>query len=199
MAPFLVGHPKLIDRWIRARETALARVRAVPTADPARVARFRALLDRAIAHVRQWPTSDGQQQQRLGGLLDDLARLRDGQPPATSDRPWDGLVSRAERDLGLEAQELLNSILIELYPEVVDDLEQQTGSDEVMRIDPAMRLDALLTIIEDRYRWVLDIDFSIEEAHARFLVSLRGEGRTSARLAPSGAGRGEGNSHHHRP
>ena len=168
MAPFLVGHPKLIDRWIRARETALARVRAVPTADPARVARFRALLDRAIAHVRQWPTSDGQQQQRLGGLLDDLARLRDGQPPATSDRPWDGLVSRAERDLGLEAQELLNSILIELYPEVVDDLEQQTGSDEVMRIDPAMRLDALLTIIEDRYRWVLDIDFSIEEAHARF-------------------------------
>lgn len=168
MAPFLVGHPKLIDRWIQTREAALARVRVVPIAEPVRIDRFRALLDRAIAHVGQWPTSDALQQQRLEGLIEDLAYLRDRVPTGTQDKPWDDLITWAENDLGLEAQELLNSVLIELYPERVDDLEQQTGSDEIMRIDPAMPLVDLLGLIEDRYRWALDVDFTAETSEARF-------------------------------
>jgi hypothetical protein len=31
MAPFLVNHPDLLNNWITARETAIARVRALPT------------------------------------------------------------------------------------------------------------------------------------------------------------------------
>ena len=84
------------------------------------------------------------------------------------DRLWDSLVVWAEAHLGLEAQELLNSLLIELYPDLVDDLENHTGSDEVMEIDPGMTLGRLLGLIRGDYAWALAFDFSIEAANARF-------------------------------
>ena len=34
MAPFLITHPALLNNWIAAREEALRRVRALPTATP---------------------------------------------------------------------------------------------------------------------------------------------------------------------
>ena len=37
-----------------------------------------------------------------------------------------------KENLSIETQELINSILIELYPELVDNLELETGADENM-------------------------------------------------------------------
>ena len=47
MAPFIVNHPALLNNWIAARETALARVRSLPAAHPEAAANFRAMLTRA--------------------------------------------------------------------------------------------------------------------------------------------------------
>lgn len=168
MAPFLIGHPKLINSWMEAREAALARVRGIVMPMPEQVERFRVLLTRAETHIRQWPTSDPHQRERCDELLDHLQALRETE--ATMDREglWDRLVAWAEVDLGLEAQELLNSLVIELYPGLVDDLENQTGSTEIMAIDPAMSLHDLLGMIGAHYDWTLRFDFSIEAANARF-------------------------------
>jgi hypothetical protein len=168
MAPFLIGHPKLINNWMLARETALARVRAVGIVETDRVERYRALLERAIIHIQQWPTSDPQQCRRNAELLEHLAQLGASEPVWTQSGIWDRLVSWADANLGLEAQELLNSLLIEIYPELVDDLEQRTGSEEIMRVDPGMLLQALRTLIHDHYGWALEIDFTGEVANARF-------------------------------
>lgn len=168
MAPFLVGHPKLIDAWITARETALARVRAATKADAGTVERFRALLSRASDHVRQWPTTDGLQQQRCADLLDQLPLLREAEASLPREGLWDGLVNWAESHVDLEAQELLNSVLIELYPALVDELETRTGSDEIMRLEPTMSLGDLLALIDTHYAWVRDFDFAAEAANARF-------------------------------
>jgi hypothetical protein len=54
MAPFLLNHPALINNWIAARETALARVRAVRHPSAAEVAQFRALLARARVNAATW-------------------------------------------------------------------------------------------------------------------------------------------------
>ena len=168
MAPFLIGHPKLINNWLLARETALARVRAVGAVETDRIERYRALLAWATIHVRQWPTSDSLQRQRNAELLQHLAQLGAAEPVWTQSGAWDRLVSWADANLGLEAQELLNSLLIEIYPELVDDLEQRTGSDESMRVDPGMLLQALRALIHDHYGWALEIDFTAEATHARF-------------------------------
>jgi hypothetical protein len=156
MAPFLVNHPKLIDAWIRARETALARVRDVAEAEPGRLARFRALLDRAIGHAGQWNTEDPRQAERIATLRRELAELRrtldERLPPR---RPWDGLVRWAEEARSAETSEVVNSLVIELYPELVDELENTTGSDDREDSAPGMTARALKALVERDYDWAL--------------------------------------------
>ena len=61
MAPFLVRHPVLIHRWFAARETALARVRALPEARESEA--FMQAMAEFRAQVEGWRTADA----RSGG------------------------------------------------------------------------------------------------------------------------------------
>ena len=174
MAPFLVSHPQLIDRWVRMRETALARVMEVEQASPAELARFRALLARARTHVAEWrpQVGDAGLGRRLGTVARRLAELERMAAPEgdgkflASRRPWAALAVWAGDDA--ETEELLNSIFIELYPERVDDLETTAGSDEREETDPVMPVGVLRAMIERRYGWALEVEFDQPESQALF-------------------------------
>ena len=75
MAPFLINHPSLLHCWMLARETALARVRALPraTSDAARL--FAETLARAEQQVAGWRTADARQHARIATLGLDLERV----------------------------------------------------------------------------------------------------------------------------
>src|ERR1700735_1675020 len=75
MAPFLVRHPVLMHNWFLARETALARVRALRTASPEAKTAFRTALPAMIGNVGNWRTADPKQQTAIAGLAVDLAML----------------------------------------------------------------------------------------------------------------------------
>ena len=64
MAPFIVGHPQLVHRWNRVRETAIARVKAVEEATYDKRARFAQLLARAVRHAHDWSTGDPSSRRR---------------------------------------------------------------------------------------------------------------------------------------
>ncbi|MDX1432517.1 MAG: hypothetical protein R3286_08710 [Gammaproteobacteria bacterium] len=165
MAPFLVTHPALVHRWVAARETAIARVGAVEHATPALLARFRELLERAMRHVAEWRTDDERQQARLRTLALDLERLHRERyaGPALrrgASHPWREVMEWAARHAAPETQELLNSVLLELHPELVDELENETAADERQRIAPGMTLAELRELLERRYDWALALDFS---------------------------------------
>ncbi len=174
MAPFLINRPQLIGRWIRMREIALARVKEVERADPPERARFRTLLARARTHVDEWRAQVGDETlgRRLataGRRLAELERLvgPGGDPILLAGRrPWAALADWAGDDA--ETGELLNSLLIELYPDRVDDLETTAGSDEREEVRPAMAVEALRRMIEDRYGWALEVDFDPPESRALF-------------------------------
>lgn len=168
MAPFLVSHPRLLDRWIRARETALARARAVERIEPARAARLCGLLSRALRHLDEWQTSDSRQAARLVTTRAELAELLAEGPALADRRPWDALWRRAEAAFGPETQELLASLLVELHPERVDDLAEGIVTDESQRIEPGMRLGKLLELVERDYGWALARDFDRPEEHHFF-------------------------------
>lgn len=169
MAPFLMNHPALLDHWIAARETALARVRSLSNAAawpllPTLIARSRKL-------VASWNTTDAVQQERIAGLAADLEKLsaRIDQGPSGS-LPFEALYQWAEGALGLEAQEMLVSLLIEPHGALVDDLAQTMACDEDAEflIDGRMTLGALIALIEQNYRFAIDTDFSDARAQARF-------------------------------
>ncbi|AWY38400.1 hypothetical protein DKY63_00160 [Pseudomonas putida] len=168
MAPFLLNHPQLIDQWLLARETALGRVLAQP-AEPARMQRLHSLLHRARLHLQQTLTEDVRQHEQDLQTLAELTPLADwfnGQP--ASDDLWPRLLAWSESHAGVGCQELLVSLLLELYPEQVTPLAEQMGVTEGLRLDAQMPLTELRELIENHYDWALAYDFSDAEAEHFF-------------------------------
>lgn len=170
MAPFVVNHPSLFNNWIVAKETALARVRALAAADPASRARFLELVERARLNAAGWRSVHDLQVERVGALAADLDTLASAAPEIIAGpEPWDRLVRWADGALGLEGQEQLVSLVLEPYGELVDDLVATMGADETATfpIDGAMTVDELATAVGAVYGWALDIDWREPAATAR--------------------------------
>lgn len=167
MAPYLINHPQLISRWIEMRELALARVRGLGQITVERLARLHSLVERGVLHIQQTVTEDTWQTDNNRQVLDDFAALQDwlGSQRLES---WAPLLSWAEASLSLQAQELLNCILLELYPELVDNLEDRFALAESLDLQPQMLASELLSLIEQRYAWALAIDFEADGATETF-------------------------------
>ncbi|MDD9984129.1 MAG: hypothetical protein OXU81_22690 [Gammaproteobacteria bacterium] len=194
MAPFLVTHPRLLDRWIRARELGLARVRAVERAEPGRVARFAELVSRARRHVAQWRTDDARQSARIEVLATELAWLSRWSRDvglAHVRNPWDAVMRAAESRGCVELEEITLSLLLELFPELVDGLENDTGADERLATAPAMRVCELAAIAERDYDWALGFDFDDPREQHRFWYysEEKEEPRLGERFSEPGAER----------
>ncbi|MFZ5936902.1 hypothetical protein BGP84_15420 [Pseudomonas putida] len=168
MAPFLINHPQLLERWLSTRETALALALAQP-AEPARLARLQGLLTRARLHLSQTQTEDLLQGQQNRQTLAELAALADwlADQPAGDDL-WPRLLAWSEAHAGLGCQELLVSLLLELYPEQVTPLAEQMGADEGWQLDAQMPLRQLRGLIEQQFAWALAYDFTSVEAEHFF-------------------------------
>ena len=194
MAPFLVTHPRLLDRWIHARELGLARVRAVADATPHRVERFATLLARAIRHVSQWRTDDTRQSARIEVLATEIEWLSRWSVNAELARirtPWQAVMRAAESRECAELEEMALSLLLELYPELVDALEESTRADERLATAPAMRVHELAATIERDYGWALGFDFDDPKEQHRFWYysEEKEEPRLGERFSEPGAER----------
>ncbi|HIG66338.1 MAG TPA: hypothetical protein EYQ44_00650 [Porticoccaceae bacterium] len=175
MAPFLINHPLLINQWIEMRETALATVVAASESgvDEATLARLDAATQRVIQHLGEIVTADERQNNANLILREELQLLHlwleeQGAVLASNHYVWASLTQYAEQHWHIETQEVINTLLIELYPELVDGLEEQMGVDESHQITPEMPVAELLEIIEDKYEWALAIDFSKHESMGTF-------------------------------
>jgi len=171
LAPFIVNHPALFNNWIQARESGLARVRSKPRATVSEIDTFRALIVRAQLNVEAWRSEHDIQLEKLAELRDDLEKLLDfaALDVLVSERPWDRLYAWGERELSLEGQEQLVSLMLEPYSDDIDDLADGMSADEsaAFPIDGAMSLNALRAIVEDVYSFALQLDWSLPENNAR--------------------------------
>jgi hypothetical protein len=173
MAPFLLNHPTLLHRWMVARETAIARVLAEPEAAADKRAAFLEMLQRAMLHVAEWQTEDARQAARTAQLQRELVWLNEQLPDSetellTGANPWHSLTERVAEEGSEELQELVNSLIIEPYGELVDDLADTMSDPETPVFDPAQNLGELSALIEQHYDWALGIDFSRPEAQHFF-------------------------------
>ena len=168
MAPFLVNHPKLISSWVLTRERALRRVKRIEKISNEKQVQFINCLTNAKTHLDEWSTTDQRQAESL-----DLIKKEIEDPYLFCEflmkqNGWRHLSEWLEENLSVETQELINSILIELYPELVDNLEQETCADENMPLVPSMALDELEDIIETKYYWILAFENKEKANNARF-------------------------------
>ena len=171
MAPFLINHPALIHAWINARETALARVRAVEHAAADEGARFADIVTRAALNAEAWRVEHPQQAEKCDGLRADFTAIKAhlASNPLVTAYPWDALYQWAEKSLTLEGQEQLVSLMLEAYGSLIDDLAESMSADEsaLARIDGTMTTTALKAHLRKIYAWATEVDFDAPDAQAR--------------------------------
>jgi hypothetical protein len=172
MAPFLVTHPALLNAWMMARETALARVRALPVATADTMRHFREQLDRAHAGLDRWRTPDERQSMRVCELAGDFAALKQHlkSDVLSTSEPWNGLYEWSAANLTLEGQEAVCSLMIEPHSDLVDDLAGEMAAEEsgTYWIDGQMTLVEVARLAKEKFAWALATDFSLPDQTARF-------------------------------
>ncbi len=172
MAPFLVNHPALLNNWMAAREEAIARVRSLSQASNDEVTEFKKCFERAAFNVSQWHSEHPIQIEKLKDLNADLNLISAylDKEKLIDDLPWNRIYLWSELNLSLEGQELLVSLLLEPYGELVDDLTQCMDADEHLSffIDGAMTIKKIKSIIENQCTWATSVDYQQKENRARF-------------------------------
>ncbi|OUR81362.1 hypothetical protein A9Q77_02125 [Marinomonas sp. 42_23_T18] len=187
MAPYLMNHPLLINQWVEMRELALARVRLLGQYNEQANENLNRLISRVQSHMAETVTEDEWQSQNNVAVLLDLDLLT--QRLEVGLDSWNSLILWSEEACSLQGQELLVSLLLELHPELVDDLEDYHGSEEFLDLDPVMPVQSLKQVIETRYAWALKIDFS--ESGSRDIFWYRSEDKMEPRLGKTATEKGK--------
>jgi len=191
MAPFLISHPKLINQWLLMRETALARCVA-EAADRERWGRLLELIARAAQHTRETWVDDERQKRENATLIEQLCEAYgwlENQDPDSGRFLWKELSDYARAHWSYETQELLHALIIELYPEQVDELERYMGADEYYDLVPDMTLDQLSSVIETHYDWALAYDF--DHPDSQYYFWYRSAEKEEPRLGVRGQDQGD--------
>jgi len=110
MAPYLINHPLLINNWMDVRETALARVLSGPTPDDKSRGDFECLAMKAMQHLDEISTDNADQNRLNANARADLERAL-AWVRAEKPQDWRALTEYTARELGVEAQELINVLL----------------------------------------------------------------------------------------
>lgn len=172
MAPFIVRHPVLLNNWIMAREDALAWVRMLADVTPDAMVRLRFILDATIQNATAWKSDHPVQLPKLQDLRRDLQLIFEkfSTWPTQQHRPWDALWRWGMDALSYEGQEALLALMLEPHGDLVDDLSDLMGANEAatFRLDGAMTVRELRSILAEHYGWALAIDFAAPENVARF-------------------------------
>jgi hypothetical protein len=165
---FAHNHPRLLDRWLSIREEAIAHARLLPIgSDAAPLRQLLKLLDKAIVARRQDRAEyeifapSTVIAEHLATIRAELAllieRVRAGcEGPA----PLVDFTAGLEGRVHAEAFETLLSLLMELAPDVADQLVDTLVLDEELVGRPSMSAGRLREILRSEYRWAFDLDLT---------------------------------------
>ncbi|MBY5973787.1 hypothetical protein KUV28_15620 [Ferrimonas balearica] len=170
---FVQKHPRLLDSWLTARETAIAAALGLD------LGRGDARIERLIALIRRAQTFRAQDRmmyetfaasatvaEEVASLIPALEELRDaGTIDGTAhDFPLDVLARRAEATLVPESYETFLSLIMELVPDLADELAAGVAGADELEVDPVMTTGALRALLEEDYAWALEMDMTAPDA-----------------------------------
>ncbi len=167
MAPYLINHPGLISNWINIKETALREVVENGRPDAEAMSRLQSIGGKAIQHLSEISTDNDDQNE-----LNDRARIEAKQVLVWANNAslssWYELIKHCSDHTGVETQELINSILLEVHKDLIIDLEKELSVEEVYQLKPQKTMSEAQSVIESAYDWALNTDYSNESAFETF-------------------------------
>ena len=171
MAPFLISHPVLIHNWFYARELSLQKIRSIDEVSINKLDYFTSVSKKAIQHAREWLVDDKFLTKRNSILINEMCKILnivESKSFCDEEKPWNFLFTIASRDFGLECQELLVSLLLEPYPEIIDEISEVLEDKTEEFLDVNMTIGKLKDIIDKNYKWALEINFNDPKENYHF-------------------------------
>lgn len=159
MAPFLVSHPLLLDAWMQVRETAFARVLALPAVPMRTAEKLVSLAARGRDYLASWQVDDPGAQSDIDALRADWQRLT-GQLTASDLAEPGALRALLDQAQTPACQEFMVSWMIEPFGDLVDGLTDCLATPFEPTLDPAMSCATLRGILDKNCDWATGIDAS---------------------------------------
>ena len=194
MAPFLINHPQLLNNWINAKETALARIRSLKAPKQKCVDLFKTYIKRSNYLIESWHSQHELQIAKLNELRRDKITLDHhiGKFNFKRPYPFDALYKWAEETLGEEAQELLVSIILEPFGNLIDNLSSEMSDNNQFKnkINGSLLIGDFLKKTEQHYGFALKINWNNSENNqlAWYISEEKLEPRLGDRYKENGIG-----------
>ena len=194
MAPFIVNHPTLLNNWIQARENALVTIRKIKNVKDNDFILFKSTLLKFLKNLTSWNTESEFQRKKIQGLISDLKKILhylDNKAQLVDNYLFNEIYVWSDKNLGDECVELIVSVMMEPYDEIVEPLILKMSSDEEKYFDiPCNRtIQELRNILENNYLEILRIDFEKKENNQNFwfISKNKEEPRLSNRFLENGS------------
>jgi hypothetical protein len=168
MAPFLVSHPLLLDAWMQVRETAIARVRAIPSLNDAQIEKLYKLTARVAQHLAEWNVPDEIAADRIDTLRREWPVFAATLTPEllSEETPINTIITQSA-GYSIDCQELIAALCLEPFGDLIDGLTDCMATPFTPQIDPAMTCDDLAALVERDWDWACSNGYEGQDC-ARF-------------------------------
>ena len=163
MAPFIIKHPKLINKWMNQYTESLNKIINKNIVSE-RLSSYIQLLKKALLYLKEVTTFDEYQIKKNTKTVEDLKiyinHIINKKNNTFNDLTWVDLIKFTTNNCNYDTQEIANVQLLELYPEISEKLSEDMSDVEEMKINESQTLRELNSLIEKDYQWALEVDFS---------------------------------------
>ena len=163
MAPFIIKHPKLINKWMNQYTKSLNNI-INKNVDSDKLTTYFKLLNKALLYLKEVTTFDEYQITKNSKTVEDLKKyishIKKFQKVSVTDLQWIDLLKFTTNNCNYDTQEIAKVQLLEIYPEISEKLAEDMSDVEEMKINESQNLKKLNSIIEKEYQWALTVDFA---------------------------------------
>ena len=169
MAPFIIKHPKLINKWMSQYTKTLQEIAQIDL-DNIFIKKYKNLLNKALNYLEEVNTSDQFQINKNKLTTEDLKKyiFYINELDLSQKFKWLDILDYCDSNFNNDTQEIARVQLIELYPQISEELAEDMADEEIMNIDGNQSIGDLKKIINDKYSWIKNIDFNNKDSDYLF-------------------------------
>ena len=169
MAPFIIKHPKLINKWMKQYTKTLEEISQIEL-DNIVFEKYKNLLNKALNYLEEVNTSDEFQINKNKLTTEDLKKYISyiNDIDLSQKFKWLDILDYCDSNFNNDTKEIARVQLIELYPQISEELAEDMADEEIMDIDGNQSIGDLKKIINDKYSWIKNIDFNNKDSNYLF-------------------------------
>ena len=132
--------------------------------------KYEALLNKALNYLEEVNTNDEFQINKNNLTIKDLKKyiLHIKNINLSNNLKWKDILDYCDKNFNNDTQEIARVQLIELFPQISEELAEDMADEEIMDIDGNQSIGDLKKIINNKYSWAKNIDFNNSDSNYLF-------------------------------